>query len=377
MKSKLYYFFAGLFLTGALYFTWACTGRVDNAGPGYSGKVDIEQFGADSGRGNIVSIQPYMLPGDYASEHSFDQTLDGYLKSAKAKGWLNKNTVVSFPEYLGTWLVIAGEKKAVFDARTIDAAMHTMVLSDLFAFLPKYFSANTTDKSASALFRMKAGKMAAIYNKVFSHLAQQYAVTIVAGSIVLPEPEIKDGALVVHDGNLYNVSLVYGPDGKADSRIIKKAFPIAAELVFTCKAEAKDIPIYNTPAGKMAVLICADSWYADCYKSASAKNADFVIVPSYVEGNGAFKTPWPGYSGFANPADVDKNDIGKITILDGWVRYALPGRMKQAGLKNGIITYLHGQFWDLGSDMHFVLVSQGETIVKQPAADAAVVNLWL
>ncbi len=377
MKRKIYYFITAITLATVLYFTWALTDRVSTAGQGYNGKVDMQQFGTDSGRGNIVSIQPYMLPGDYASEQSFYKTLDAYLKQAQSKGWLNKNTVVSFPEYLGTWLVIAGEKKAVFDAKTVDAAMRTMVLSNLFSFLPDYLSAKTTDKSASALFRMKAKRMASVYNEAFSVLAKQYSVTIVAGSIVLPEPEIKDGSLTVHDGILYNVSVVYRPDGKADEKIIKKAFPIADELVFTCKADAAGIPVYNTPAGKMAVLICADSWYPECYKNASARHVDFVIVPSYVEGNGAFKNPWPGYSGFDNPADIDKSDIGKITILEGWVRYALPGRMKEAGLKNGIITFLHGQFWDLGSDMHFVLVKDGETIVKQPEADASVVNLWL
>jgi predicted amidohydrolase len=337
----------------------------------------MQEFGADSGRGNIVSIQPYMLPRDYASGQSFYNTLDAYLKRAKSKGWLNKNTVVSFPEYLGTWLVVAGEKRSVFDAKTIDAAMRTMVISNLISFIPEYLSAKANDKSAAALFCMKSKQMAAIYNETFTTLSLQYGVTIVAGSVVLPGPEIKGGALTVHDGNLYNVSVVYKPDGNADEKIVKKAFPVADELPFTCKADAAGIPVYSTPAGKMAVLICADSWYAGCYKKASAQHVDFVIVPSYVVGNGSFKKPWPGYSGFDNPADVDKGDIGKITILDGWVRYALPGRMKQAGLKNGIITYLHGQFWDLGSDMYFVLVKQGEAIVKQPVADASVVNLWL
>ena len=377
MNRKLFYFITAIVLTVVLYFTWACTGKLTGSGAGYQGKVDIEEFGVDSGRGNIVSIQPYMLPGDYVSEQSFCNTLDNYLKKAQKKGWLKKNTIVSFPEYLGTWLVVAGEKKGVFEAKTVNAAMQTMVLSNLFSFIPEYFRAKANDKSAAALFRMKSKQMASIYNEAFSSLARLYSVTIVAGSIVLPEPEIKDGVLSVHDGNLYNVSVVYRPDGKAEDKLIKKAFPVAHELAFTCKAEAEDIPVYNTPAGKMAVLICADSWYAPCYKNASAQNVDFVIVPSYVEGNGAFKTPWPGYSGFDNPVDVDKSDIGKITILDGWVRYALPGRMKRAGLKNGIITFLHGQFWDLGSDMHLVMVKQGEAIVKQPDADASVVSLWL
>ena len=322
-------------------------------------------------------IQPFMYPDDYATEKTFHDALDRYVHRAALAGWLHKNTVVSFPEYLSTWLVILGEKKSVFAAKTVKQAMGEIVLSNPLKFLGKYYTGKAGDKSAEAIFRMKAEKMASVYNKVFSGLAKQYGVTIVAGSIVLPGAEIKDGALTVHDGSLYNVSVIYKSDGRADEKIIKKAFPVADELSFTCKQDAGDMPLFNTPAGKMAVLICADCWYPACYKQSVKERPDFIIVPSYVEGNNAFKQPWPGYSGFANPSDIDTTDIGKITILDGWVRYALPGRLKQAGIQNGIITYLHGQFWDLGSDAHYVLVSHGETIVKQPNADASIVNLWL
>ena len=377
MSKRILQFIAALFIVAMLYSMWAYTGRQYTADKTYKGKIEMQEFGTDSGRGNIVSIQPFMYPDDYASEKTFHDALEMYVHRAALNGWLHKNTVVSFPEYLGTWLVVAGEKKSVFTAKTVHQAMNNMVLSNPFRFITKYYMGRAGDKAAEALFRMKAGEMAHIYNNVFSALAKQYGVTIVAGSIVLPDPAIKDGALTVCDGKLYNITVVYQPDGRADTNIVKKAFPIADELPFTCSANSANIPVFNTPAGKMAVLICADSWYPECYKQPVHGHADFVIVPSYVEGNGAFKKPWPGYSGFDNPADIDKNDIGKITILDGWVRYALPGRLKQAGLQNGIITYLHGQFWDLGSDAQFVLVKQGETIVKQPKADASVVNLWL
>ncbi len=378
MNRKLRNGLAVIILIVLVYCVWAYTERQKSFDLSYTGSVDTQQFGSDSGRGNIVSIQPYMYPGDYASEKTFYTALDHYMQIAAKKGYLQKNTVVSFPEYLGTWLVVAGEKKGVFDAKTVHDAMELMAMSNLVKFLPKYFTSKAKDKSADALFRMKAGRMARIYHNAFSSLAKQYGVTIVAGSIVLPGAEVKEGKLTVNSKEpLFNVSLIYKPNGFADEKIVRKAFPIAEELVFSCTENPAAIPLYNTPAGKMAVLICADSWYAGCYKQAIKDHADFVIVPSYVEGNNAFKNPWPGYSGFDNPADIDKNDIGKITILDGWMRYALPGRMKQAGLQNGIITYLHGRFWDLGSDARFVLVNHGETMVKQPTADAGIVCLWL
>jgi Carbon-nitrogen hydrolase len=377
VDRKLFALIFTCVILATAYFLWARLGRQFLPEQTYTGKIDWQQFGEDSGKGNIVSIQPYMFTWDYASEKSFYDALNGYLRDARLKGWLRPNTIVSFPEYLGTWLVLAGEKKAVFAAPTIQKAMDIMAVSDLTNYLPELITSKARDKSEAALFRMKGKEMASLYQHVFSGLARQYGVTIVAGSIVLPDPAIMGDSLVVSDGALFNVTVVYKPDGRPEKNIVRKAYPVAEELPFTCNESAGNIPVYQTAAGKMAILICADSWYAPCYKNAMAQKVDFIIVPSYVEGDGAFKQPWPGYSGFANPNDVDTTDIGKITILDGWVKYALPGKMKQAGIQNGIITYLHGKFWNLGSDAHLVLVKGGQPVVKQPEADAAVVNLWL
>ena len=134
MNRKWVYFILLVALLGSAYFMWARLGRQFTNAPPYAGKVDIQEFGADSAHGNIVSIQPFMQTEDYASEKTFHDALQPYLESAAEKGWLHKNTVVSFPEYLGTWLVVAGEKKSVFEAKTVKTAMDIMALSDLFNF---------------------------------------------------------------------------------------------------------------------------------------------------------------------------------------------------------------------------------------------------
>ena len=72
-----------------------------------------------------------MYTGDYASEKTFYTALDHYMQIAAKKGYLQKKTVVSFPEYLGTWLVVAGEKKGVFEAKTVHDAMELMAMSNL------------------------------------------------------------------------------------------------------------------------------------------------------------------------------------------------------------------------------------------------------
>ncbi|MFQ5633377.1 MAG: carbon-nitrogen hydrolase, partial [bacterium] len=240
------------------YSFWRHAGRtVDGPGSGLF-LQEIAEFGVAGGLGNLVGIQPYMLPVDYASEEHFFRKITGYFDAAEKKGWLHKNTIVVLPEYLGAWLVAAGEKRAVYQAANIEAAMQTMVLSNLFSFLKTLPFAKGKDVIKDSVFRMKAASMAQIYHNVFSRLAQQYAVTIVAGSIVLPAPRIREGQLTVGDRELYNVSVVYRSDGTPYQRLVKKVFPINDELPFTARSAADSLPVFETPAGKLGVLICAD-----------------------------------------------------------------------------------------------------------------------
>jgi len=82
-------------------------------------------------------------------------------------------------------LVAANEKSDVYKAPTIAEAMQTLVASHIFSFVRYYFAApdSTADKAKYAVFRLKSAQMAEIYDTVFSELALQYKVTLVAGSI--------------------------------------------------------------------------------------------------------------------------------------------------------------------------------------------------
>src|SRR5690606_21388423 len=64
-----------------------------------------------------------------------------------------------------------------------------------------------------ALLRMQAAQMASDYQQLFSDLARDYRITLLAGSILLPEPRIEGGRLIAGDGPLRNSSLVFGSDG--------------------------------------------------------------------------------------------------------------------------------------------------------------------
>ena len=338
---------------------------------------EMAEIGADSGNGNLLGIQPFMRPEDYASAKTLHEKLSDYLQLARQHRWLNEKTVVLFPEYIGTWLVAENESSQVYRAHTINKAMRKMILAHTGQFLRTLFKTKGKDKTKDALFRMKAADMAQSYQRVLASLAEHYRVAIVAGSIVLPTPEIDRSRLKVGDGPLQNVSVLFHPNGRLDRKIVRKVYPIADELPFTAPARPEELPVFITAIGHLGVLICADSWYPECYLALKRQGVERIAVPSYLAPDGAWERPWQGYDGAAAPADVSPADIRQIRERDAWLKYALAGRLPSARGNCGMNVFLRGKLWDLGSDGCSIVVHGQNTFVSAAKEGAALLNLWM
>lgn len=338
---------------------------------------EMRELNSNSNRGNLVGLQPYMTPSDYRDEQSFFEKLDGYFFEAAKKNWFNEKTIVVLPEYVGTWLVVANESPRVYEAKTIEGAMASILLKNLFSFIHYLIFAEAQDRVKYAIFRCKAEVMATIYQNVFSKLAAKYKVTIVAGSIVLPELKWDKTQFKVQGRKLYNTTIMYRPDGSAYPEALKKVYPTPAELVFTACGNEDQLPVYDTPAGKMGVLNCADSWYSTTYKVLKSKGAEFLAVPSFVEKDHDVHLPWRGNNITPPPPEFDSKDFFNITYDDAWVKYAMPARIHNAGFKNGMNVFLRGKFWSLGSDGRSIIINQGSLERGADVNGATLQNLWL
>ncbi|SMO65445.1 carbon-nitrogen hydrolase family protein [Solitalea koreensis] len=367
-----------VFLLG-IFQLWAQFGKITEIKSSGSKIIDYQEVGLYSGKGNLLAIQPYLYPSDYANEATFYTKLSGYLIQAKSKGLLNKKTIVVFPEYTGTWLVACDEKASVYTTPSVAKAMEMVILTHPFTFFRNFIVAPVADKAKYAVFRMKGAEMASIYERVFSKMAKEFKITIVAGSIVLPEPSIsKDGHLQAGKGNLYNITGVFGPTGKIMKPLVVKAFPINEEKHFTSSGKVEDSPVFQTSAGRLGVLICADSWYPAAYKALQNKHAEIIAIPSFSASENSWATKWKGYNGAATPTDVDKTDIGKITEADAWLKYSMGGHAAKSGITKGINVFLRGQLWDLGSDGSTIYMEQDSVAKKSKIIEgASLINLWL
>jgi predicted amidohydrolase len=358
----------------ALVLGWAilCSGSAQAA-------IDFGQSGKKSDRGNLIGIQPYVIAEDFATAAKLTDKLGTYFDEAAAKGWLSSKTIVVLPEYLGLWLVAADEKTTLYQKETLESAMKSVVFRNPFSFLKAYLGATGSDKMKNALFRMRAVKMAEAYHEVFSTLAKKYGVYVVAGSTVLPDPSIQGGKLKVNKkGSMYNVSVLYRPDGSPDPQVVKKVFPIDEEKKFLSSAKPEDLPVFETPMGRLGVLICADSWHQANYDVLRKKKVDLIAVPAYLDRDDATKSVWNGYNGTSTPADVSPSDLGKLTEQQAWLRYAMAGRIQSAGAAYGITVFLRGHLWDLGSDGAPIVYERGKVDLADRRGDAAsIYNVWL
>ena len=360
MKKGFYIVAVVLILVATAYTFWSNYDRALGTEGIYPRYVigDLEEFGKNSGKGNMIALSPYLHTYDFSSKEAFYNMLQYYFSFAQRRKLLNDSTIVVLPEYIGTWLVVANEKRSIYADTSLEDGMKTLVFSNIVKFGSAYLKTTAKDKAKEAVFKMKADEMAEIYQNVFSKLAKDFHVTIVAGSIVLPTPSVKNGKLEIDkSGNLYNVTAVFDVNGNILSPLTKKKFPIEEEKSFTCAAAKEQQPVYKTAAGNLAVLICADAWYPENYKALTDKHVDLLAVPSYVSGNDAWSKKWKGYNGAPTPDDVNKTDIGKISEYEAWIKYAMVVRAMKSNIKTGVNTFLRGDLWNLGSDGHTLIAT--------------------
>ncbi|WOX06181.1 carbon-nitrogen hydrolase family protein [Microbulbifer pacificus] len=320
---------------------------------------------------NLVSIQPYLTPDDYASAERLQRKLHEYLQRARDAGLLSAKSLVVFPEHIGTWLVAEGESFMVFSSRRTDTALFWSALGNLPQFARLLMEETATDPFAAALFKSKSAEMAGQYQQIFSGLAREFGVTLVAGSIVLPDPKIEDNRISLRPGPLYNNSFVFYADGGVAGPV-RKNYPIDSEQPFIQPGD-RDLPIFQTPLGRLAVLICADSWYP--YSWQQIASADIVAVPSFSSPSGIWQKPWAGYNGAATPIDVDRQDIGRLSEGEAWLKYALAGR--GGHIRAGINTFLRGDLWDLGDDGRTTAIINGEVMQGERRNGAIISSVWL
>jgi predicted amidohydrolase len=334
-------------------------------------------------RGNLLGIQPELFPSDYSSLKRLHRKLAAYLEQARDRGLINDKTIVVLPEHIGTWLFAVDEKTQFYQATTIEEAMNWLSFSNPLLFLDAALHARGESWLNDVHLRMKSRSMAQDYQSVFGGLAKEFGVTLVAGSIILPNPHVQDGKLKVGTGALYNSSLVFGHDGLPMGQPQRQLFPNDYQRGYIRADKNALLNIIETPAGRLATLIGSDSWYPDNYIRLNERGAELIAVPAFVAGNGGWSEPWRDEKHQALAAHLN---LGQQPLTEGeaWRRLTLS---PLSNAKAGVSVFMRGQFWDQGSAGHSFASRGGQSIAEpsisaapkgaKPGHGARLINLWL
>jgi predicted amidohydrolase len=329
--------------------------------------------------GNLLGIQPELFPADYQSVGRLHRKLAAYLQQAREKGLINNQTVVVLPEHIGTWLFASGEKNQVYQATTIDEALTWISVSNPLKFIAALLNAKGDNRLDDAHLRMKAASMAEQYQALFGGLAEEFGVTLVAGTIVLPEPTIEGGKLEIGSGALYNASVAFGSDGQPMGQPQRQLYPMAYQR--THIMPGSDLNVVDTPAGRMGILIGSDSWYPGNYAVLNKQGAELIAVPAFVIGTGNWASPWRGYR---TPELADKTGLASTHVSEGeaWQRLTLTSHVPLSTARAGVSVFMRGQLWDQGSSGHSFVSRDGQHIVEPSPDDKAhrgarMINIWL
>jgi predicted amidohydrolase len=374
---KLLYLTLSMALIAVLttYAMWAADRPVGHYLSDLRINLAIDQ-GTPADRGNLLGIQPELFPTDYQSPARLHRKLAAYLLKAQEQGLLNEKTIVVLPEHVGTWLMISGEKDELYQASTLKEAMNWLAVSNPVQFVRALISAKSESRIDDAHLRMKAKGMAKDYQALFGGLAKEFHITLVAGTIVLPEPSIIDGRLKIGRGALYNSSVVFGCDGLPIGQPQRQMHPVFDKAEVLGANEDHTLNVIDTPAGRLGVLIGSDSWYPDNYRKLDDQGAKFVAVPAFVVGRGTWDKPWNGYKGLSTPGSVSLKP-GEISEGQAWHRLTLTSQPPSSQAVAGMSVFLRGQFWDQGSAGQSFLSNNGQQFADGNARGARLLNLWL
>ncbi|WP_026077887.1 carbon-nitrogen hydrolase family protein [Pseudomonas sp. PAMC 26793] len=332
--------------------------------------------GVPADRGNLLGIQPELFPADYQSLERLHLKLAAYLQKARDQGLINDKTIVVLPEHIGTWLMVSGEKNELYQATNLKDAMNWLSASNPLLFLRALISAKGDDRIDDAYLRMKAPAMARDYQVLFGGLAKEFGVTLVAGSIALPNPSVSQGQLQIGHGALYNTSVVFDRDGLAVGQPQRQLYPIFDERGFIEPGDENTVSVVDTPAGRLGILIGSDSWYPDNYRKLNEQGAQLVAVPAFVIGRETWDKPWRGFKSVSTPPEISLKPE-ELSEGEAWHRLTLISQQPISQATAGMSVFLRGQFFDMSSAGQSFLSSNGQVFADGNARGARLLNVWL
>jgi len=200
-----------------------------------------------------TELRLYPSAGDYAA-HMARQ-----MQAAMA----TQPDLVVFPEDIGLPLVLVDDYAVVKDCRTTRQAIVSLVRAHAAEVNPLTDQGMTVSQ---ALLRFKSARTQALYRKTFGGLARRHGVYVAAGSAPLP-----------WQGKVANASYLFSPTGEVVGTVGKAHLvPLEGPEGLSLQPVTGQRP-WQTPWGKLSMIICADAWDAELAASHWSQGARLLL----------------------------------------------------------------------------------------------------
>jgi predicted amidohydrolase len=220
-----------------------------------------------------------MTADDYLTASAFFTKVSSYFAEVDRRRTRGRPALMVFPEDFATFLLLEGQGHLLQHARTLDEAFRAIAMKEFPHLLQAMFRHRTL-RTRAAFFTYGAPRVWRIWHQTMATLAKRYAVTVVAGTALLPESRLSydSDRYVPQNGRVYNFSFTVNPRGQVISVTRKVNLVPTQEDVLQLTSGPLDaalrwVVLPDTPV-KLATAICYDAFV----RPHTAREPHFVNV---------------------------------------------------------------------------------------------------
>jgi predicted amidohydrolase len=210
--------------------------------------------------------------------------------------------LAAWPEYVATFLVLAGLADEVAHCTTTAQALKRVV-SRRPLRLASVMARYRQRRLAPAVLTMLAPGAHELYVRTFSGIARRLGMWVVAGSGLFPRPAGPEDAtpFVARSAQVYNTSYTFAPDGSL-AGVTRKVnlVPTQEDVLGLSGAAPQELAVVETELGRLGTLVCYDGFhqphtraeerFVRCAPLLDALGAEIVAQPS--ANAWAWDAPW-------------------------------------------------------------------------------------
>jgi predicted amidohydrolase len=205
---------------------------------------------------DLFAVQPRVELADYLDEDAFaarHQRLAERIASMRSA----EHALAVWPEEVATFLVLLGQRRVVEGCSTTEQALRRIVLRRAPRLLATMARHRTLDVTPAVL-TMLAPRALAAYEQVFSGIARDHGLWVVAGSGLFPRPGT---------AQVCNTSHTYAPSG-ARVGVTRKVnlVPTQEDVLGLSAGRVDELEVVRTPFGGLGTVICYDG-FAEAHTS--------------------------------------------------------------------------------------------------------------